>query len=283
MNAKFIRVVHSVGFCACTLSAQVIVGTAGDGGGRSNQLQLHTQQAISTQAHKDVVVFIGDTVLPQIVDGASWKTTLKFVNLENHTVVFKVLFFSDNGTDLALPILGVGPATINLTVTLPTANSITIETAGTADQLAQGWASMVKTVSTDSVGGFAIFRQRIPGIPDQEAVVPIVNQFSSHFVLLFDNQGFVTAVALANPTGSAVAIPVNIRNEQGSIIDQRSFALGAFSHAAFALPEQWASTAGGRGTIEFITSGFGVGALGLRFNGSAFTSFDVLQNFAWTQ
>jgi hypothetical protein len=41
--------------------------------------------------------------------------------------------------------------------------------------------------------------------------------------------------------------------------------------------------AGIRGTIEFLTSGLscGVGALGLRFNGTAFTSINALQNYNW--
>ena len=127
-----------------------------------------------------------------------------------------------------------------------------------------------------------IFRQSVPGRQDQEAVVPTVNQFDNHFALLFDNTAYVTAIALANPTLNAVVIPVNIRNEQGLIIDTRTFSLGPYSHAAFTLPDTWASTAGRRGVVEFLTSGFGVGALGLRFNGAAFTSFHVLENFSWS-
>ena len=38
-----------------------------------------------------------------------------------------------------------------------------------------------------------------------------------------------------------------------------------------------------RHETTFVTNGFGLGALGLRFNGAAFTSFDVLQNYTWTQ
>ena len=88
-------------------------------------------------------------------------------------------------------------------------------------------------------------------------------------------------IAIANPTLNGVVIPVNIRNEQGQIIDSRQISLGAYSHTSFPLPSVWTSTAGIRGAIEFVTSGFGVGALGLRFNGAAFTSLSVLENFAW--
>jgi len=111
--------------------------------------------------------------------------------------------------------------------------------------------------------------------------VPIVNQFASHFVLPFDNTAYVTAAAIANPTLLTVLIPVTIRNEQGQIIDRQTISLGPYGHTAFPLANQWLSTVGKRGAIEFQTSGFGVGALGLRFNGSAFTSFNVLENLSW--
>ena len=144
------------------------------------------------------------------------------------------------------------------------------------------WA-LLSQPNSDSVGMFAIFRQLNFGGQAQEAVVPSVNQFASHFVLPFDNTAYVTGIALANPTTSSVDIPVNIRNEAGQIIDTRHFSLPSYGHAAFALPDMWPSTNGIRGAVEFLTSGFGVGALGLRFNGSAFTSLNVLENFAWTQ
>ena len=43
---------------------------------------------------------------------------------------------------------------------------------------------------------------------------------------------------------------------------------GALAYFAFTLPDTWISTAGQRGAIEFLTSGFGVGALGIRFSGA---------------
>ncbi len=233
----------------------------------------------------DLVVFAGDNVVPQVVDGSGWKTTFKFVNLENHTVSFTLSFIQDNGSPMALSILGNGlltPGTYtSIVFTLLATQSTTVETAGVAANLTQGWALMQRAVITDSIGGFAIFRQRIPGIQDQEATVPIVNQFSGHFVLLFDNTAFVTGIAIANPTASTVSIPVYIRNQSGAIIDQQFIALGPFAHTAFVVPTQWPSTAGIAGGIEFLTSGFGVGALGLRFNGAAFTSFNVLENLNW--
>src|SRR5690348_13844268 len=84
-------------------------------------------------------------------------------------------------------------------ISLGTAGSFTFETTGTAANLASGWA-LLSQPNTDSVGIFAVFRQSIAGRQSQEAVVPSVNQFESHFVLPYDNTQFVTGIALANPT-----------------------------------------------------------------------------------
>ncbi|MBI3681784.1 MAG: hypothetical protein HY235_15500 [Acidobacteria bacterium] len=276
-----LRCFNVLAFLSIPSLAQTVEGlTGGNSESRLNQ-QFLEQRNLSTPKTKerDVVVFIGDRVIPQFVDGASWKTSITVVNLENRAVNFQVLFFRDNGTDLIVPVVGQGLVR-GMNIALGTLASLTFETSGTADTLSQGWALLSQSTN-DSVGGLAIFRQRVAGRPDFEAVVPIVNQFDNHFVLLFDNTAFTTATAIANPTPLLVVIPVNIRNEAGQIIDTRTISLGGYGHTAFTLPDAWPSTAGRRGAVEFLTSGFGVGALGLRFSAAAFTSFHVLSNFAW--
>ncbi|HUQ96009.1 MAG TPA: hypothetical protein VM120_30305 [Bryobacteraceae bacterium] len=263
----------------CLSFGQTTTGLPGSNAGdRLNQQFLRQRREESKSAQRSVAVFPGDRVIPQFVDGGSWKTSMFFVNLENRSVSFQVLFFDDDGEDLSVPILGQGVVR-GLNVTLDAAGSVTFETAGTAARLTQGWALLSQTTN-DTVGGMAIFRQSVAG-REQEAVVPIVSQYNNHFVLLFDNTNFTTAIALANPTENDVVIPVNIRNQAGQVIDQRTVRLGSYSHTAFTLPDTWGSTSGRRGAIEFLTSGFGVAALGLRFSGSAFTSFHVLENLNW--
>jgi hypothetical protein len=248
----------------------------------SNQELLALKGSSPKSAERHIAVFTGDTVIPQFVDGGGWKTSVTLTNLDSKTVHFVVLFFNDDGSDLTVRVVGQGSVK-GIDVVLGSAQSTTFETSGDAQFLAQGWATLRKDNSSDSVGGFAIFRQRVAGRPDSEAVVPIVSQFDSHFVLLYDNTaGFVTGMAIANPTNSSIVVPINIRNESGTIIDRRTENLGPFQHTAFAITDLWPATAGIRGSIEFQTSNFGVGVLGLRFNPSgAFTSFHVLSNINW--
>jgi hypothetical protein len=282
MNRK---VVALVGLMAIASSVNAsITGIPGDPGVMSTSNQQLASREVSGGKipQRDVAVFTGDTVIPQFVDGGGWKTTITVTNLDSRTVHFVVLFFNDDGSDLTVRILGQGNVK-GVDVVLGSAQSATFETAGDAQFLAQGWATIKKDNSSDAVGGFAIFRQRIPGRSDSEAVVPVVSQFDSHFVLLYDNTaGYVTGIAMANPTSSSVVVPITIRNELGQVIDRRTENLGPFQHKAFAISDRWLTTEGLRGSIEFVTSGFGVGVLGLRFNpAGAFTSFHVLSNINW--
>ena len=272
---------------AAVYAQQTIVGEAEIGPGSVANREVYNADRVARNtsgaaAKPDVVVLIGDTIVPQVVDGGGWKTTFKFVNLNNYSVTFRVLFFADNGTDLPLPLVGVGNNIINVTITLSVAGSIDVETVGTNTDLSQGWAYVLQQSPSDSIGGFAIFRQRVPGIADQEAGVPVVNQFDNHFALIYDNTNYVTGIAIANasPT-SSVVVPVNIRDVNGNIIDSQVISLGPDQHEAFVLSALSQATAGRQGVVEFLVSGLGVGALGLRFNGAAFTSFPILSNFNW--
>jgi hypothetical protein len=285
------RSVFSVSLALSSLSiAQTLVGITGiDTKSTFNRELLAERHAArngisANSIEPKVVVFAGDRVFPQVVNGGGWKTSFFLVNLENHPVTFQILFFTDDGNDMFVPMQGLGSVR-QVSVTLDTAGSTEFESTGFSnnfsDNLQQGWALLSQTTN-DTVGGMAVFRQRVFGRPDQEATVPIVSQFDSHFVLLFDNTaGFVTGLAVANPTTDSVAIPVTIRDQSGNVIDHQFIRLGGYSHTAFNLPDFWQSTAGTRGAIEFQTSGFGVAALGLRAGAAAFTSFNVLENINW--
>jgi len=287
-----LRAVFSVFLALSTFSiGQTLVGVTGiDAVSTFNKeflAQRHANAKIapSTQlVQPKVVVFTGDRVFPQVVNGGGWKTSFLLVNLENHPVTFQILFFTDDGNDMFVPVGGLGLVR-QVSVSLDTAGSTEFETTGSSnafpDALQQGWALLSQTTD-DAIGGMAIFRQRVFGRPDQEATVPIVSQFDSHFVLLFDNTaGFTTGLAVANPSLDSVSIPVTIRDQSGNVIDNQFIRLGSYSHTAFNLPDFWPSTAGRRGAIEFLTSGFGVAALGLRAGAAAFTSFNVLENINW--
>lgn len=228
------------------------------------------------------VTFPGDNVIPQIAEGAGWQTTLRFVNLDARNLTFSVYFFDDDGKDLTLDIVGVGPTT-GLEVQLPMTEAITIETSGSTAQLRQGFAYVVRDAIEDVLGGFCVYRSRVEGRPDFEAVVPISSEFDKRFVMLYDNaRGYVTSMAIANPSTDTIEVDAVVRDEDANVLERKKIALGPFQHRAFTLPTQWPSTTNKRGVIEFQSTGWGASVMGLLFNPrGAFTSFHVLSNPDW--
>lgn len=263
----------TLGFIAAAIAPaqNIIANSQAPAGGFVNQ-QIYTAAAKSP----------GAIIVPQVVDGDGWKTTFRFVNLSSRPVTFNVLFFSDTGADMSLPIVNLGAA-VNLTIALAVAGSTDVETEGAGQTLAQGWACVLPHTSGDSIGGFTTFRQRTAGMPDHETTVPLVSGSGDHFAVMYDNTKFTTGVAVANASpAEAITVPVNIRDEQGNIIESTTIALAPDAHTAFTLPSLAPATVGRQGTIEFMAKGLAVSAISLRFNDSGFTPFPTLTNFSWS-
>jgi hypothetical protein len=269
---------------ATALSAQVVPMTGEDGQRNNEQLLMlrHSSGKGAGSARK-VVAFPGDNVIPHVVDGGSWSTAVTLTNLDTRTIRMTVLFFRDDGSDLMLPLAGHGTVR-GIQVTLDPSTTLTFSTTGSGSGVSSGWAYIQKEDGHDAVSGMCVFRQRVAGRPDFEAVVPIVSEFDRRAVLLFDNMNsFVTAASFANPNPTPANITFVVRSENASVLERRTMILDAFSHSAGSIAVMFPSTAGRRGSIEFVTSGtIGIGAVGLRFNPTgAFTSFHVLSNIDW--
>jgi hypothetical protein len=244
-------------------------------------LVLSPMIAIS-QDHKEhyspqVVVYEGDAVLGQLVDGAGWKTTINLVNLDTQQASFKLYFFADRGTSLTLPIVNESGQTSSedtIQGNIPVGGSATYATEGTALDLAQGWAAIT---SSQRIAGQAVFRRSMPGFPDIEAVVPFTSIFDLRQVLPFDHtSGFVMGVALTNPGTSDLTIKLSFRSSTGTQLLQDTIILAGLTHTAFLLTDKYPLTKNQRGVVEITTpggtldtlTGIGVCVLGLRGNPS---------------
>lgn len=275
---------------ALPIFAQHTVAITSVAGGRANAAAadaLHGRVAPRAAPNRpSVVLFTGDTVFPQVVDGGGWKTSFIISNLDTVARHCEVRFFRDDGTDMLLPIFSDtlhGDLLSGVSLTINAGGTAFFESAGDDPVLAQGWALLVKDNSSDPIGGMAVFRQNLAGNQQAEAVVPVVSQFDGHFVLIFDNtNGYVTGMAIANPSSRSIVATADVLDELGNLIAQETLSLNSYSHQAFAISDEWPSTAGRRGSIEFQTSGFGIGVLGLRFSPfGSFTSFNILTNISW--
>ncbi len=262
-------------YCAFLLSAILVGG-----------LPVVAEETVVQTADsrwREVSVGQYDQVFSHVVDGGTWKTTFVLTNLTSEATPFLMAFYANDGTPLTLPIVGVGDSSA-ISGTIAPNGTLILETAGLSDELRQGSAIFfcldrpasdvnAKPVAT-KLGGAAIFRQRVPGRPDFEAVVPVSALDDSKLSFPFDNSaGFVTGIALINANSSANSMLLVIRDEEGRIIGQDVFTLAGRNKSVFVVTEKYPQTAGKRGSIEVSAPMGGLGGLGLRFNpNGSFTS-----------
>jgi hypothetical protein len=230
-----------------------------------------------------------DRIIAQVVDGGSWQTSFFLTNLDPaKTINWALDFRTDGGGAASLPVVGVG-SVVRVFSALPPNWSVVIDTVGTAPVLAQGWALLTTydrpanmdgaVVTNDKIGGNAIFRQRIAGRPDFEAVVPISPINETKVVLPFDNRdNFSTGIAVLNPDPTnSIVVQVTAYSTDGIIVRQDAFNLPPGNKSVFSMPDRYAEARGRNGRLNISTTGASLSVLGLRFNpGGAFTSTHAL-------
>jgi hypothetical protein len=211
-------------------------------------------------------------ILPQLAFGGGWYTALYFTNTTLAPVSFTVSFTGNNGNPLIVPALGGSSVSVNLT-----ARGTAIIEAPNVGSLAQGYVSAALPAG---VTGYGVFRQSIPGVNDQEAVVPLSGNTANTSTLLFDDTKYVTGVAVVNLAPLTINIAVTARDNQGNTLGTGTILLGPNAQTALVLRNipGLAAVAGEIGSVDFAASIGNIAALGLRFNGTAFTSIPTSDN-----
>lgn len=204
--------------------------------------------------------------IPQVVDGAGWRTTLVITNTTASAATASLTFYQetsagDGSTQPWAPAFIEGNSTQNLS--LAAGGTIFLHTPGTGSTLAEGWG---QATVPDGVQIYAVFGTAGGGQGTAPAA-PIGN----HILVPYDNtNGNVTAIALANPTAASETVSVSFRKAGGGSIPQSSITLPANGHMAFLLGTQFTGTAGGDGLAEFYTANGAVSAIGLQSNPANF-------------
>ena len=210
-------------------------------------------------------------ILPQFAFGGGWYSALYFSNTSASPVSFPVNFTADNATPLMVPSAGGSSTTLSLA-----AGGTAIIEAPNSGPLNQGYVSVSLP---NGVVGYGVFRQSIPGIADQEAVVPLSSTSATSATLLWDDTKYTTAVAMVNPSSVATFVSITVRDSSGNVLGTSMVPLLAKSKTETVLRNLsgLAAMAGARGSAEFTVTSGNVAVLGLRFDGSAFTSIPTVE------
>jgi len=204
-------------------------------------------------------------LLPQFAFGGGWYSALYFTMTGNGTASFPVSFFGNDGSPLSVPSVGGSTAVVDLA-----AWGTAIIEAPNVGGLKQGYVSVILP---PGVTGYAVFRQTVAGVPDQEAVVPLSDSSATAATLIFDDTAFTTSVAVVGLSSASSTVFVTARDAGGNVIGTGTIVLPPNGKVATPLRgvPGLAGIAGQRGSADFSISSGSVAVLGIRFGGAAFT------------
>lgn len=232
--------------------------------------------ASSEYGVEDVITETKSYALPQIafggaadpLQGERWITELYFTNTGSSTSSFTVDFYGNDGNPLPVPY--ASSTTTSVPVVLAPGAMQMIQLAS-SNPLVQGWASVDLPTT---VKGLGIFRQSINGKEGQEAMVPLSEDSKQSYVMIWDDAGFDTVMAAANPGETPITLIFTVRTASGNQLGTGSIILAPKKKEAFMIRERLVlpSMVGQRGALDITISSGKVALLGLKFGKAAFTS-----------
>jgi hypothetical protein len=266
-GAGSITITGGTGSLAGATGSFTLNGSGTATGGTTSTISLSGNGTLTTPSSPGTV----QQVLPQFVFGGGWYTALYFSNTSSSPVSFPVSFTADNGTPLIVPTVQGSSTTVSLA-----AGGTAIIEALNSGPLTEGYVSVTLP---GGVVGYGVFRQSVPGIADQEAVVPFSPVSATSAIFTFDDTSYVTSFAIVNPSNVANTATVTVRNSSGTVLGTSSIALPAQNKTEKELRALagLGTLAGARGSVQFTVTTGNVAVLGLRFNGVAFTSIPTVE------
>ena len=241
------------------------------------------------QAGGERNVWVWDTaqVFPHLAVGPEWETSFVIVNMSQAQAQFNLGFFDTTGVPMTVSytdgksVAAASGAVVTQTLAVEGSTVITVYNDG--QPLRTGFAILEPPADVTNIrlGGYAVFKQRVAGRPDFEAVVPLCDYDDWAVYLPYDNSGGVdTGMALVNPSKDQTAtVDLYFLDEAGVEITKQTMTLAPGAQTAFSLTAKYPALAGKRGTLYAQSSIDYLSVLGLRFNlggGGAFTSLPVM-------
>lgn len=249
----------------------------------ASQKQSSVLSSRGLAAKPQSLVFSSDTILPHLAAGGGWETTIVFVNMSDKEVQYTQSFYDPAGkpwnvTTKALP-AGTPTKTSVASGRIGVGGSVHLLLSEPTGPLQTGWSTLNYDSASTRLGGYAVFRQRVQGRPDFEALVPLSSYDDSIFYMPFDNQdGATTAMAILNPaTNIATNLEILLVDTGGKTLGSYSMSLAAAAQDSFVLADRFPAARGRLGTVIIEGSTNRLSALGFRFNsGGAFSTIPIL-------
>ena len=192
----------------------------------------------TVRAEFDTPLQTGDQIyyFPHLAVGASWQTTITYINYSREEVTCQTDFISDHGSPLMVSFAELGMVDSRTDV-LPPGGSVHQETdVELSAPLAPGWAL---ANCSGPVQASLLFRlHNSEGAPTAEAGVNAATVPATRFVT-FAEQGEGkngTGVAYANPSDTAALVTFTARDADGEVLASEDLMLPPNGHGAQNMP-----------------------------------------------
>ena len=169
---------------------------------------------------------------PHLAVGASWQTTITYINYSPEEVSCQTDFISDHGSPLMVSFAGLGTV-VSRTDVLPPGGSVHQETnVELSAPLAPGWA---RSTCSGPVKASLLFRQRnSEGVPVAEAGVNAAVVPAKRFVTFAEQAAGQsgTGVAYANPSSTEALITFTAKDAAGQTLASENLTVLPGGHGA---------------------------------------------------
>jgi hypothetical protein len=212
--------------------------------------------------------------IPHVVDGAGWQSTIVLTNMSSNPASATLIFHKETTGGNTQPWnLLFKETTSTAGLSMAGGSSLFLHTAGTASDLSQGWGELNADAG---VTGYVVFTIRVPGHQDQDGTAPVAASANRLLVPYDDSNGFVTGIAVVNPTGTPQDISVGFRTTTGGVATAMLPTVPAGGHMSFVLSQQFPVIQGHEGLAEFYSATGNFSMIALRVNPtSSFTAAPV--------
>ena len=216
-------------------------------------------------------------LVPHIVLGESWTTTIQIENAGVETYIGFLEAYADDGS--SLPVLvngGSTPGSLSLSIAPGHVQTFRLTQAGaTTVGHARVLANFDVTPAATSILNATItFRFTSGGtLLDQVGLLPS-NALQSGIFIAERNAFLDTGLAIAEVFNQEVTVTLRARDALGNLLDATAIVIPPLGHRSFFITERLAIPEQFIGTVELETTGF-VSAMALKFEGIQFSVVEV--------
>lgn len=198
---------------------------------------------------------VQSSVLPRILAGSNWETTVVLLNTGSASVTFQQFFFAPDGTPISYTInaqAASGLTTSAIQGVLGPGASLSMVLSDKTGAVPEGWSLLTYDDGPGVLVGYAIIRRTgLSGGFPSETTVPFSDTRDYSVYVPFDNTlGFRSQLTLLNPAGNLSShVQLTYLDPKGKVLLTDSVTLQPAQQMTVILPDTYPDLANKSGSV----------------------------------